>query len=120
MCDPPRPGLEPMTPALAGGLSTTAPPGKPLHITLNLSIEKQYKLHGCNNFLYNIAMTLQLKIWSQRFHIKGILGEYPGGQWLGLQASTAGDPVLIPSRGKKILQTAQCSQKKKKYQIPVS
>ena len=27
--DPPRPGVEPVSPALAGGLSTTAPPGKP-------------------------------------------------------------------------------------------
>ena len=27
--DPPRPGLEPVPPALAGRLSTTAPPGKP-------------------------------------------------------------------------------------------
>ena len=31
MWDPSRPGLEPMTPALAGGFSTTAPPGKPLN-----------------------------------------------------------------------------------------
>ena len=30
MWDLPRPGLEPMPPALAGRLSTTAPPGKPL------------------------------------------------------------------------------------------
>ena len=29
MWDLPRPGLEPVTPALAGRLSTTAPPGKP-------------------------------------------------------------------------------------------
>ena len=29
MQDPPRPGLEPVSPALAGRLSTTAPPGKP-------------------------------------------------------------------------------------------
>ena len=29
MWDPPRPGLEPVSPALAGRLSTTAPPGKP-------------------------------------------------------------------------------------------
>ena len=29
MWDPPRPGLEPVSPALAGGLPTTAPPGKP-------------------------------------------------------------------------------------------
>ena len=31
MWDPPRPGLEPASPALAGRLSTTAPPGKPLY-----------------------------------------------------------------------------------------
>ena len=30
MWDPPRPGLEPVCPALAGRLSTTALPGKPL------------------------------------------------------------------------------------------
>ena len=29
MWDPLGPGLEPMSPALAGGFSTTAPPGKP-------------------------------------------------------------------------------------------
>ena len=28
--DLPRPGLEPVSPALAGGFSTTAPPGKPV------------------------------------------------------------------------------------------
>ena len=30
MWDPPRPGLEPVSPALAGRFSTTVPPGKPL------------------------------------------------------------------------------------------
>ena len=30
MWDPPRPGLEPASPALAGRFPTTAPPGKPL------------------------------------------------------------------------------------------
>ena len=34
MWDPPRPGLEPVSPALAGRLSTTAPPGKPLNEVL--------------------------------------------------------------------------------------
>ena len=29
MWDLPRPGVKPVSPALAGGLSTTAPPGKP-------------------------------------------------------------------------------------------
>ena len=32
MWDLPRPGLEPMSPALAGGFSTTAPPGKPIFL----------------------------------------------------------------------------------------
>ena len=35
MWDPPRPGLEPVSPALAGRLSTTAPPGKPGRWILN-------------------------------------------------------------------------------------
>ena len=34
MWDLPRPGLEPASPALAGRLSTTAPPGKPYHAVL--------------------------------------------------------------------------------------
>ena len=34
MWDLPRPGLEPVSPALAGGLSTTAPPGKPIFFFL--------------------------------------------------------------------------------------
>ena len=40
MWDPPRPGLEPVSPALAGRFSTTAPPGKPLNfIYLFLSLK---------------------------------------------------------------------------------
>ena len=34
MWDLPRPGLEPVSPALACGFSTTAPPGKPSHFSL--------------------------------------------------------------------------------------
>ena len=34
--DPPRPGLEPVSPAPAGGLPTTAPPGKPLTLVFVL------------------------------------------------------------------------------------
>ena len=35
MWDLPRPGLEPVSPALAGRFSTTAPPGKPGGYSLN-------------------------------------------------------------------------------------
>ena len=33
----PGPGLEPVSPALAGRFSTTAPPGKPLYVVFKLS-----------------------------------------------------------------------------------
>ena len=36
MWDPPRPGLKPVSPALVGRFSTTAPPGKPGTEVLNL------------------------------------------------------------------------------------
>ena len=36
MWDPPRPGLEPVSPALAGKFSTTAPPGKPRNPYLDI------------------------------------------------------------------------------------
>ena len=36
MWDLPRPGLEPVSPALAGRFSTTAPPGKPVHFFVGL------------------------------------------------------------------------------------
>ena len=36
MRDPPRPGREPVSPALAGGFPTTAPPGKPENISLKM------------------------------------------------------------------------------------
>ena len=35
MWDFPRPGLEPVSPALAGRLPTTAPPGKPQRLDFN-------------------------------------------------------------------------------------
>ena len=38
MWAPPRPGLEPVSPALAGRLPTTAPPGKPCFLFLNGSV----------------------------------------------------------------------------------
>ena len=38
MWDLPRPGLEPASPALAGRLSTTAPPGKPWSIVWNWEV----------------------------------------------------------------------------------
>ena len=40
MWDPPRPGLEPVSPALAGRFSTTAPPGKPDILSMDISCQE--------------------------------------------------------------------------------
>ena len=44
MWDLPRPGLEPVSPALAGRFSTTAPPGKPrsFYIAASIAPKKKY------------------------------------------------------------------------------
>ena len=42
--DPPSPGLEPVSPALAGRFSTTAPPGKPSMIILKVNIYKVLRI----------------------------------------------------------------------------
>ena len=44
MWDLPRPGLEPVSPALAGRFSTTALPGKPYHFCFILSRQCFHKL----------------------------------------------------------------------------
>ena len=43
MWDLPRPGLEPVSPALAGRLSTTAPPGKPSNVFLMIALQFREK-----------------------------------------------------------------------------
>ena len=52
MWDLPRPGLEPMSPALAGRFSTTALPGKPLTIFLMLYIISPWLTHFTTGGLY--------------------------------------------------------------------
>ena len=62
MWDLPRPGLEPVSPALAGRFSTTAPPGKPFSPFLIL----EKKLTLCQTllspFTYIILFNLQITL----------------------------------------------------------
>ena len=53
--DPPRPGLEPASPALAGRLSTTAPPGKPLKTILDVGVEVWSENSGFHCPTYTVA-----------------------------------------------------------------
>ena len=52
MWDPPWPGIEPVSPALAGGFFTTEPPGKPQSITF-------WNLNTAKAMTYLVAQTLK-------------------------------------------------------------
>ena len=64
MWDPPRPGLEPVSPALAGGFSTTAPPGKPM----------KPLLISCKTVIRNVRGNFKMPLYKFIFKIK--LGLY--------------------------------------------
>ena len=61
MWDLPRPGLEPVSPALAGRLSTTAPPGKPSNFNgvQSVKILNHYAVHL--KVIYYYKLTIFLK-----------------------------------------------------------
>ena len=54
--DPPGPGLEPVSPALAGGLSTTVPPGKPF---LNVFNVLMWLLFRASSYFYGYDILLE-------------------------------------------------------------
>ena len=56
MWDLPRPGLEPASPALAGRLSTTAPPGKPHSFFLMINIP----LYMCTTSSLSIPLSMDI------------------------------------------------------------
>ena len=57
MWDLPGPGLEPVSPALAGGFLTTAPPGKPHDHILNFSYSSEYVVVSHCDFNLHFYMT---------------------------------------------------------------
>ena len=54
MWDLPEPGIEPMSPALTGRLSTTEPPGKPKKSIFTVRLESQ-DLRQQTNFLLSLV-----------------------------------------------------------------
>ena len=60
--DLPRPGLEPMSPALAGGFLTTAPPGKPSFFTHQLDYFSKKPLPVNIHFITQWYMNHSLRI----------------------------------------------------------
>ena len=68
----PRPGLEPVSPALAGRFSTTAPPGKP---PVLLSYHPCIHWNSTFNFLqeFSFALTTWLTVWYKRPSFQPVL-----------------------------------------------
>ena len=70
--DPPRPGLEPVSPALAGGLSTTAPPGKPRNCRFLIMFDLQEKgKFICFNLVYFLSARVRKPKWLWESHCRG-------------------------------------------------
>ena len=60
MWDLPGPGLEPMSPALAGGFLTTVPPGKSLQHILNLSAMNTYYSYNEKRIQFKFILFIYL------------------------------------------------------------
>ena len=77
------PGLDPMSPALAGGFLTTVPPGKPLSYFINLFI------HGCVGSSFLCKGSLQLWQAGTTLHRGAWASHYRGLSCCGAQAPDA-------------------------------
>ena len=75
MWDLPRPGLEPMSPALAGGFLTTAPPGKPAYLFYTQQFVSLHPIPSiCPSFsplvttsLFSISVSLSMFFYIHSF-----------------------------------------------------
>ena len=66
MWDLPRPGIKPMSPALAGGLFTTEPPRKPSLVCI-LSIEIQWNNKGPDSLVSKSWVLINARLSSSSF-----------------------------------------------------
>ena len=69
MWDPPRPGLEPASPTLAGRLPTTVPPGKPpkSNIILTLKPDKDSLRSVWKKWQANVTINIEAKILNKKY-----------------------------------------------------
>ena len=100
MWDLPRPGLEPVSPALAGRLSTIAPPGKPQLFTFFF-----FFLNGTVIFRFYLFIYLFIYLWLCWFFVsvRGLSlfaasGGHSSSRCAGLSLSR---PLLLRSTGSR-------------------
>ena len=73
MCDLPEPGMEPVSPARAGRLLTTEPPGNPEEFSFNISCQAGLLTTNSLNFFF---FFFGLRKPSFLFHFWKIISEY--------------------------------------------
>ena len=84
MWDLPRPGLEPVFPALAGSFSTTAPPGKPPpHLFFKLPGDSGLQAGWCTPGTSGAASASPVSPWMPSFLHLGV--SMQGLSWVGLK-----------------------------------
>ena len=100
MWDPPRPGLEPVSPALAGRFSTTAPPGKPLSRCFCLWVSSVCltNLQDYGNYHEPwYSLSPPISSWGWRQYTEGIPVERIAETWTGALTSPQDMPYLETS-----------------------
>ena len=73
MWDPPRPGLEPVSPALAGRLSTTAPPGKPNLFIFKIYFWLHWVFIAARGLALVVASGVYSSLWCAGFSLQWLL-----------------------------------------------
>ena len=104
MWDLPRPGLEPVSPALAGRFSTTAPPGKPLSWVLS-SVSVTLVISICIRSLASLlgfVPYLHIHVPDRHHHMNIVLSIFSCFFWGGLCwvfVAARGLPLVAESGG---------------------
>ena len=98
MWDLPRPGLDPMSPALAGRFSTTAPPGKPQAYSLFITSQNPHSGRCSEKINHSLCTQHQLPFYSSYVYFvyqKNLLdlGTSLVAQWLRIRLPMQGTRV---------------------------
>ena len=96
MWDLPRPGLEPVSPALAGRFSTTAPPGKPPF----------FKIYLINLFIYFWLCWVFVSV--RGLSLVAASGGHSSSRWAGLSLS---QPLLLREHRLQMCRLSSCGSR---------
>ena len=97
MWDPPRLGIKPMFPALAGGFSSTAPTGKSAWTVIQLSVMSIWYMNCSSNpiFPFNFVSEWSIHCWSVVLESLLLLHCYSAFRSINICLIYLGDSLLV-------------------------